>query len=204
MALRIYASVGKFSNQYLVCRFNECVLINPSHDYENVYEELGLRTLKAILITNLERSTIYELDYYNAPVFLLKKDYENLTKKIVRGYTSLKPLNFDPININLNIIEDGFKLMLANEPVIAHEVFGAKRPLVVYQIGDMLFGGNLFSKEGKLISKNQTKRAIYKLKEAILNFKSLDPNTDVYLNYGTKTKLQTLYNNSEQIKKWIR
>ena len=51
-----------FAHSYLLCRFDTCYLIDPSHDLEAIHQALNGRTLTGILITHAHQDHILDVE----------------------------------------------------------------------------------------------------------------------------------------------
>ena len=48
-----------FAHSYLICRFDQCMLIDPSHDIEEIHKALDHRTLSGILLTHAHHDHVH-------------------------------------------------------------------------------------------------------------------------------------------------
>ncbi len=164
--IQTFKSSAGFSNTYVICRFSECIIINPSHSYEEIIEYIGNKKIVGIFITEPSNITLDQIGYYETNIYLSPRQFESINNNSIEGYDykNKPPFNIERLNIiKLNLEEE---FMFADLKIKSYEIIGAKKVLACHLISNNLFTGSLFL-NNKIIKKDKYKSAIYDLRRSV-------------------------------------
>lgn len=197
-----FKSIDGYANVYVVCRFDECVIINPSHSFHEITNYIGGRTIKGIFITETTRITIDQIGYYDATIYMTQSQYNSLKSNSILGYNNIIKEPFDYLLLKHFIIDDDFKCSLADYQLKPHLIKGSRLDILAIQITNHLFIGGLI-KNNNLAQKARYKGAIYDYKKSLKELMGLDKNLMIYSNFDKPKTLVDTISNNHLIKKWL-
>lgn len=200
--IEVFKGESGFANTYVISRFHECIIINPSHSYEQIIEFIGPKKLIAIFITETSKATIDQLSYYNVPIYLSERQYYNLEDNTVLGYSYKEKIPFNYQNLKYQIIEDGYTFKIADLILKTHIIFGAREAINVFEIADNLFVGSLFDNQ-KITKKAPYKSSIYDLKRSIQELLKLPKNYKLHHNFKSSNIFSNEILINEHLQRWI-
>lgn len=199
--IEVFKSNQDFANVYLICRFDECILINPSHSYEKIISLVGSRTIKYILLTEVSKKTADQIGYYQSLIYLTKDQIESIKDNNITGYNNVNKAPFNLNNLKIAELTKDTKLTLSDYKLKQYLIKGTKEFIAVFEFIDLLFCGSLFD-DNKLAKKASYKGAIYDLRNSIKEILNRDNNPKIYHNYNKPSLLSTEILNNQTLKNW--
>lgn len=178
----IIKGVGSFSNSYIIKRFDQAILIDPSYNYEEIKNKLEGYNLVAILLTHAHIHHINLIGYFNCPVYLHRKEYKVLIDDNLNGYNKediIKP--FDHNNLHIRFLDDGNEISIADKTIKVLHTPGHTEGSACYIYNNNVYTGDLINEKGigkiKKIkgARNQMKRSMNKLFELIPDYYNIYP-----------------------------
>ncbi len=193
---------SNYANSYVICRFHECVIINPSHSYEEISDYIGSRSIVGLFATEISKENIDQIAYYSAPLHLSTEQIEAINSDFILGYDYKKnyPFNLNKIKIIEYFNEQQFKIGGNNFQVLI--IDGVQTPTTIFIYKDNLFVGNLFN-NNKLAKKANYKSSIYDLKKSIVKLINLPDDYKLYHSYRESNKFSQEKNNNPDLNRWL-
>lgn len=191
-----------FAHSYLICRFDCCFLIDPSHDFEKIIEALGGRTLSGILITHAHQDHVDLIGDFNVPIYIHQADAHLLFEDKYNGYAP----NVHPYKrkqLDFRYVEHEMKIPIADQLITVYHTPGHTKGSVCYLYDDKLFTGDILFKEGvgrhDLYSGN-----LVELKRSILFLLTLSANYKIYPGHDEPSNIRYEQKNNTYYGKWMK
>jgi hydroxyacylglutathione hydrolase len=142
----IFKGDDDHAHVYLICRFDKCYLIDPSHSKDEIENALSGRTLSGILLTHAHSDHTSLIGMFPVPVHIHKEDAHLLFDDRHNGYQgSHRP--YARKDLDLVLIDDGDTLPLADQSVSVLWTPGHTRGSVTYLYQNRLFTGDTLFRE---------------------------------------------------------
>lgn len=199
--IQTFVSKEGFSNCYVICRFHECVIINPSHSYEQITSFIGQKTITALFLTEPSKITIDQIGYYQAPIYLTKRQHEEMINSNINGYDYLNKPSFNISNLKFNIIDNKYIFELADLNIKVYDIQGSKEALAVFELDNNLFVGNLF-RNNRIAKKAKYKGSIYDLKKSIQEILHSVNNPLIYDILNKPRLLNSEIKQNDELRNW--
>lgn len=197
-----FKSTSKYANSYVICRFHECVIVNPSHSYEEIASFIGARKIVGLLATEVLKQTIDQIGYYHAPLYLSKEQEKAITSGFIPGYDyHEKAFPFDLKKIEIITYNHMDKIKLGESYIEAIIIDGLNNPTTVFRFNKSLFVGGLFANY-KLAKKASYKSSIYDLKRSIQTVICLEGDFTLYHSVREPNKLANEKITNPDLKRW--
>lgn len=196
-----FTSSSGYFNTYVICRFHECVIINPSHSYEEIAGYIGPRTIIGLFATEITKYNIDQIGYYKAPLYLSNEQEEELRSDYIKGYETRK-YPFDLTRLKILNYSNEEKIKLGENYIEILIVKGIHTPTSVFRYKENLFVGSLFH-GNKLAKKANYKSSIYDLKRSIQTIIGLSSDILLYHNTRKPNKLGNEKNTNQDIERWL-
>lgn len=196
-----FTSIDGFFNTYVICRFHECVIINPSHSYEVITKYIGPRTIIGLFATEITKYNIDQIGYYKAPLYLSNEQEEELRSDYIKGYETRK-YPFDLTRLKILNYSNEEKIKIGENYIEILIVNGIHTPTSVFRYKENLFVGSLFHRN-KLAKKANYKSSIYDLKRSIQTIIGLSSDILLYHNTRKPNKLGNEKNTNQDIERWL-
>lgn len=198
-----FKSNGKYANSFVICRFHECVIVNPSHSYEEIASFVGAKKIVGLLVTEVLKQTIDQIGYYNAPLYLSKWQEEAITRGFIPGYDDHeKAFPFDLRKIDIITYNHMEKIKLGESYLETIIIDGLSNPTTVFRFNKSLFVGGLFT-NNKLAKKANYKSSIYDLKKSIQTVIYLEGDFTLYHSAREPNKLANEKITNPDLKRWV-
>jgi len=170
----------EIAHSYIICRFGQCLLIDPSFDYEKIIEKLGPNQLQGILLTHAHHDHVALIHMFKVPIYIHEFDASLLFEDQYNGFSKLNPRQYKRKDLNLVMIQDDTKIPLADKFVQVIHTPGHTKGSVSFLYENYLFTGDTLFKESvgrhDLYSGN-----LFELKKSVLKIvDSIHPNTTIY------------------------
>lgn len=170
----------EIAHSYIICRFGQCLLIDPSFDYEKIIEKLGPNQLQGILLTHAHHDHVALIQMFKVPIYIHEFDASLLFEDQYNGFSKLNPRQYKRKDLNLVMIQEDTKIPLADKFVQVIHTPGHTKGSVSFLYENYLFTGDTLFKESvgrhDLYSGN-----LFELKKSVLKIvDSIHPNTTIY------------------------
>lgn len=189
-----------FSHSYLICRFDQCFVIDPSHDIEEIQKALAHRTLSGILLTHAHHDHIHLIGELHAKIYIHLSDQHLLFEDQYNGYAPNKH-PFKRKDLELISINDGDKIPFADQFIEVLHTPGHTKGSVCYLYQDQLYSGDTLFKESvgrhDLYSGN-----LVDLRKSILRLCELPAQIKVYPGHDESTSIRYEQKNNPFYVKW--
>lgn len=188
------------AHSYLICRFDQCLLIDPSHDVEAIEKALDHRTLCGVLLTHAHSDHIHLIGEFQTSIYIHQADQHLLFEDKYNGYAPDKH-PYKRKNLVLVPIDDGNQIPLADHFVSVIYTPGHTKGSVSFLYQDQLYTGDTLFKESvgrhDLYSGN-----LVELRKSILKLCDLPGSTKVYPGHDDSTTIRYEQKNNPFYIKW--
>jgi len=190
----------KFAHSYLICRFDSCFLIDPSHDLEEMKTALAGRTLLGLLLTHSHHDHIDLIAEFDVPVYLHLDDAHLLFEDKHNGYApSYHP--YRRKSLDLRYVAHKTKIPFADQFVEVIHTPGHTKGSVCFLYDQKLFSGDTLFK-GSVGRHDLYSGSLVSLKKSVLLLADLPGNVKVYPGHDEKTTIRHEQKKNEFIIKW--
>lgn len=189
----------EISTTYLYCRYQHCVLIDPSHAYDEITKVLENKTLDAILLTHAHADHVHLIGAFPVPVYVHELDTELLFDGVHNGYGK-QNLPYQKEHLNLKKMPS--QIVLEDIQIQCFHSPGHTKGSVSFLIEDKLFTGDTLFKEG-IGREDLWGGNLNALKSSILKLIKLPLYTKVYPGHDEITSLRHEKSHNPYIKKWL-
>ena len=196
----LFKGNDSLSHTYLIERFDSCMLIDPSHDYELILKSIGEKTLKGILITHAHHDHIDLIGFFDVPIYIHKDDAHLLFEDRYNGYYPNKH-PYKRKNLKLNLISDEETIPLADLEIKVIHTPGHTKGSVSYLFEKKLFTGDTLFK-GSVGRHDLYSGNLSDLKKSIRKLMSLDGQMTVYPGHDQKTTIRNEKKLNPFVIKW--
>ena len=188
------------SHVYLVCRFDQCMIIDPSHSYDEIMSAVGERSIVGILLTHAHSDHIHLIGHFDVPIYMHQADAHLLFEDQYNGYAP-KAHPYKRKQLNLVYVEHQSKIMLADHVIDVIYTPGHTKGGLSFLYEQKLFTGDTLFKEDvgrhDLYSGN-----LVDLRKSILTLMSLPGNTKIYPGHDESTTVRFEQKNNPYYLKW--
>lgn len=133
------------SHAYLLCRFNQCVLIDPSHQLDEIHAKLGDKELIAIILTHAHSDHMHLISYFKVPIYIQEADAHLMFEDGYNGYEKSQLRPFRRKDLDLKIIDGSAKIGLGDGYVeMMHTPGHTKGSMCIYYDNHLFTGDTLF------------------------------------------------------------
>ena len=147
--VKTYVSGDFSTNTYVLSKNDECVIIDPTLDLEDIVKEIKKSfKIKAVLITHAHIDHIDGLRYLtDYPIYISKEDYSHLLDGgyTLYGWYSMK-LPFDISKMNFHLLENNDTINILDEPIKCMITSGHTLGGMCFSYKDILFTGDTLFK----------------------------------------------------------
>jgi glyoxylase-like metal-dependent hydrolase (beta-lactamase superfamily II) len=190
------------SHVYLLCRFDTCVLIDPSHSYDDIVHQMGEKTLSGILLTHAHMDHIDLIGSFDVPIYMHADDAHLLFEDQYNGY-SPKNHPYKRKNLDLHYVNQGDKIPLADHMIDVYHTPGHTKGSLSFLYEGKLFTGDTLFKESvgrhDLYSGN-----LPELRKSVLTLLSLPSNIKIYPGHDDVTTVRYEQKNNSFYIKWMK
>ncbi|HEY8405421.1 MAG TPA: MBL fold metallo-hydrolase [Acholeplasma sp.] len=189
------------SHTYILCRFNQCYLIDPSHDLESIQDRLKDKMLLGILITHAHMDHVLLIHEFQVPIYIHGDDAALLFDDKNNGFDIIKR-PYKRKDLDIRIIKDQDKIQLGDEFIqVIHTPGHTKGSVSLYHplglfTGDTLFKDSVGRHDLYSGNLSELKKSILKLIE------TFPANTKVYPGHDEITTLRDERKNNPFYVKW--
>lgn len=188
------------AHSYLICRFDVCFLIDPSHDLTAIKEALSSRTLAGVLLTHAHSDHVDLIGEFDCPIYVHLDDAHLLFEDQYNGYAP-KTHPYKRKLLNLHYVTHGMKIMMADQMIEVLHTPGHTKGGVCY-----LYDGKLFT--GDTLFKDSVGRhdlysgSLPELRKSILMLCQLPSNIKVYPGHDETTTIRQEQKQNPFYLKW--
>ena len=200
--MKIFKGNENISHSYLVCRFDVCFLIDPSHHLEDIKKELETYKLLGVLLTHAHHDHVDLIGEFSVPIYIHKEDAHLLFEDKYNGYhPHTHP--YRKKDMNLVLIDHQTKIDFADGFIEVLHTPGHTKGSVCYFYQDKLFTGDTLFKDSvgrhDLYSGN-----LPDLKKSVIQILSLPSQVKVYPGHDDYTSIRQEQKNNPFYLKWIK
>ncbi|PKK98272.1 MAG: MBL fold metallo-hydrolase [Tenericutes bacterium HGW-Tenericutes-2] len=200
--MNTFKEKNDFAHSYLICRFDSCLLIDPSHDYEDIIAALMGRTLLGILLTHAHQDHIHLIGEFDVPIYMHTDDAHLLFEDQYNGYAP-KAHPYKRKNLNFIYVKHLDKIPLADHFVTVYYTPGHTKGGLCFLYEQRLFTGDTLFKESvgrhDLYSGN-----LVELRKSILMLCSLPGNIKIYPGHDEISTIRYETKNNPFYLKWVK
>lgn len=188
------------AHAYLVCRFDQCYVIDPANHYAEIIEALGPRKLLGVLLTHAHSDHVDDIGRFNVPVHIHKSDAPLLFMDDANGYHPRKH-PYQRRNLSIRSITDGMRLALADGFIEVMHTPGHTKGSCSFLYQDAIYTGDTLFRESvgrhDLYSGN-----LSELKQSVLKIMDLPANTRIYPGHDRFSSIRHEQKNNPFHIKW--
>jgi hydroxyacylglutathione hydrolase len=189
----------ELSTTYMYCRYQHCVIIDPSHALDDLLKILENKTLDAILLTHAHSDHVHLISAFQVPIYVHEQDRALLFDRDHNGYGK-QQLPYQ--RQALKLLDMPEKILLEDITIQCLHTPGHTKGSVSFLIEDKLFTGDTLFKEG--IGRDDLWGGnLNSLKSSILKLMKLPLYTKVYPGHDDITTLRHEKSHNSYIKKWL-
>ena len=198
--MKLFKGNETFAHTYLICRFDSCYLIDPSHNYEAISKALESKTLVGILLTHAHSDHMDLIGYFDVPIYVHSDDAYLLFEDKYNGYhESKRPFNRK--QLHLKLINNNDTLSIADQTIKVIHTPGHTKGSVCYLYDGKLYTGDTLFKE--TVGRHDLHSgSLSDLKKSILQLMALDVNLKVYPGHDEATSIRYELKNNPFYIKW--
>ncbi|MBE0700191.1 MAG: MBL fold metallo-hydrolase [Acholeplasmataceae bacterium] len=188
------------SHAYLICRFDQCLIIDPSHDFEAIQQALNGRTLLGILLTHAHSDHVDLIGYFDVPVHVHFDDAHLLFEDQYNGYAP-HAHPYKRKNLRLNYVTHATRIPFADHYVEVFHTPGHTKGSVCYLYDQKLYTGDTLFK-GSVGRHDLYSGSLPDLRKSILMLCDLPANIKVYPGHDEQSTIRYEYQNNPFFLKW--
>lgn len=185
-----------YSNTYIITRFDQAIIIDPSFNYDEILSKVEGLNVVAILLTHPHSSHMYLIGEFNCPVYIHRNDYNVFKSDELNGFNKAKhPKPFKTDEIFIKFLDDNSKISIADKHIEVIHTPGHTDGSVCYKYENMLFTGDTLSMLG--VGKiKRIKGASARMRRSIRKiFTNIPNHYTIYPGHGESGLLSELKNN---------
>ena len=190
------------SHVYLLCRFDTCVLIDPSHSYDEIIHHMGEKTLAGILLTHAHSDHVDLIGSFDVPIYMHQDDAHLLFEDQYNGYHP-KAHPYKRKNLDLRYVSEGDKIQLADHTIDVFYTPGHTKGGLSFLYEGKLFTGDTLFKESvgrhDLYSGN-----LAELRRSVLKLLALPSQIKIYPGHDDVTTIRYEQKNNPFYVKWMK
>ncbi|MFV0275435.1 MAG: MBL fold metallo-hydrolase [Bacilli bacterium] len=179
-------------NSYIVISENECIIIDPSFNFEEIIKYVKDFTVKYILLTHCHIDHIYDVKRLSekvcAKVIGSKNLSINILNKTIR-FDDLFNVKYEHRKIDM-ILEEEKNYFFGNKSFKIIETMGHTNCSICILIKDSLFSGDTIFSHGSHGRVNFITSNAFDMKQSIKKILNLDENIVVYPGHGENTTIK--------------
>jgi hydroxyacylglutathione hydrolase len=191
-----------FAHSYLICRFDSCYIIDPSHDEEAVIKALDSKKLLGVLLTHAHFDHIHLIGSFDVPIYIHQADAHLLFEDKYNGYAPHQH-PYKRKLLDLRYVENKTMIPLADQFISVLHTPGHTQGSVCYLYDDKLFTGDTLFKES--VGRHDLySGSLVDLRRSIVTLATLNSNIKIYPGHDSSTTLRHEIKNNPFINKWLK
>lgn len=200
--MRTFKEDKIFAHSYLLCRFDACFLIDPSHDLENIIQALGDRKLLGVLLTHAHMDHIDLIGNFNVPIYIHLDDAHLLFEDKHNGYHPNRH-PYQRKSLNLKYVSNLMKLPLADGFIEVLHTPGHTKGSVCYYYDSKLFSGDTLFRDS--VGRHDLySGSLVELRRSIIKLMALPAQTKVYPGHDETTTIRYEQKHNPYYIKWAK
>lgn len=144
--LKVIKEKDDYAHSFVLCRFDCCVVIDPSHDYEAILNAIDDRRLVGILLTHAHADHVDLIGEFNAPIYMHEADAHLLFADEYNGYLP-KHHSYQRKHLEFKFVKDEALIPLADHFIQVIHTPGHTAGSVSFLYNGKLFSGDTLFKE---------------------------------------------------------
>ncbi len=199
---KIIKERNDYAHCYVLCRFDCCVVIDPSHDYETITESIDNRRLTGILLTHAHADHVDLIGEFNAPIYMHEKDAHLLFEDNYNGYEP-KTHPYKRKELDFRFVNDGDKIPLADQFIEVIFTPGHTAGSLSFLYQTRLFSGDTLFKED--VGRHDLySGSLSEIRRSVIKLCELPGNTKVYPGHDDFTIIRDEQKKNLYYKKWAK
>lgn len=200
--MKIFKETKTHAHSYLLCRFDVCYIIDPSHDLEGIYEALEDRKLNGILLTHAHSDHVDLIHMFDVPVYVHLDDAHLLFEDKYNGYHPLKH-PYQRKALQFIYVTDGTKIPFADSYIEVIHTPGHTKGSVCYLYDSKLFSGDTLFKES--VGRHDLySGSLVELRKSILKLMALPAQTKIYPGHDDNSTIRYEQKQNPYYIKWAK
>lgn len=189
-----------YAHCYVLCRFDCCVVIDPSHDHNAIDQAIDDRRLTGILLTHAHADHIDLIGEFNAPIYMHQADAHLLFADEYNGYDPQKH-PYARKNLEFHFVDDGDRIPLADQFIEVLHTPGHTAGSLSFLYQDRLFSGDTLFKED--VGRHDLySGSLSSIRKSIIRLCQLPGNTKVYPGHDEATIIRDEQKKNIYYRKW--
>lgn len=198
--MRQFKEKDGFAHSYLLCRFDACVIIDPSHSYEDILHALDGRSLVGVLLTHAHSDHIDLIHMFDAPIYMHQEDAHLLFEDKYNGYHP-KTHPYKRKDLNFVFVKDQDHISFADQLIEVIHTPGHTKGSISFLYDKKVFTGDTLFKlsvgRHDLYSGN-----LPELRRSILKLCALPGDTKIYPGHDEVSTIRFETKNNPFYLKW--
>lgn len=190
------------SHVFIICRFDTCMIIDPSHSYDDIIHAIGERNISGILLTHAHSDHVDLIGHFDVPIYMHQDDAHLLFEDAYNGY-SPKTHPYRRKQLDLKYVKEGDKIKLADHMIEVLHTPGHTKGSLSFLYDQKLFTGDTLFKESvgrhDLYSGN-----LPDLRKSVIRLLSLASNVKIYPGHDESTTVRYEQKQNPFYVKWMK
>ncbi len=191
-----------YSNTYVICRFDSCIVIDPSHDMASIDQAIGERKVIGVGVTHAHADHVDLLQMFDAPIYIHREDAHLLFEDQYNGYLS-KPHPYQRKQLDIKMVEDDDVIKIADQQIKIIHTPGHTAGSISFLYLEHLFTGDTLFKES--VGRHDLYSGSLKsLKQSVLKLMDLNSNIKIYPGHDELTTMRNEKKKNPFYIKWVK
>lgn len=199
---KIIKEKDDYAHSYVLCRFDCCVVIDPSHDQHAIDEAIAGNRLTGILLTHAHADHVHLIGAYNAPIYMHEKDAHLLFEDAYNGYEP-KHHPYRRRALDFHFVKNGDMIPLADQFIKVIHTPGHTAGSLSFLHNDRLFSGDTLFK-ADVGRHDLYSGSLSEIRRSILKLCELPAQTKVYPGHDDFTIIRDEKKHNIYYKKWFK
>jgi len=192
----------KYANEFIICRFDQCVIIDPSHDLEKMISVIDQRKVVGILITHAHQDHVDLIGHFECPIYIHEDDAHLLFEDRYNGYDQYKR-PYTRKALDLKLINHKSKIKLADGFIEVLHTPGHTKGSICYLYQNHLFTGDTLFKDA--VGRHDLySGSLKELKHSVLDMMTLSNQIKIYPGHDELTTMREEKRNNPFYLKWAK
>lgn len=198
--LKIIKENNDYAHCYVVCRFDCCVVIDPSHDLIAIQEAIDDRRLVGVLLTHGHADHVDLIQEFQAPIYMHEADAHLLFADEYNGYYPKKH-PYQRKALHFQFVSEGDHIELADHYINVLHTPGHTAGSLSFLYQDRLFSGDTLFKED--VGRHDLySGSLSNIRRSVIKLCQLPGNIRVYPGHDDMTKIRDEQKKNIYFKKW--
>ncbi len=198
--LKVIKEHNDYAHGFVLCRFDCCVIIDPSHDHKAIDDAIDGRKLVGILLTHAHADHVDLIGEFNAPIYMHEADAHLLFADEYNGYEPKKH-PYKRKDLTFHFVRDGDLIPLADQHIKVIHTPGHTAGSVSFLHQGRLFSGDTLFKED--VGRHDLySGSLSSIRKSIIKLCNLPGHTKVYPGHDDFTIIRDEKKRNLYYKKW--